>query len=362
MIYTIEARGNVMLEVMESYFDLNSKQMLNEISEALCILYDILKSKNIRYKDLKPTLIPNINKKEVLIVFNTNEIETNFYGSFIFSFILKILDKNSKNSFLSGDYIGKKENQLYLKNILTEHIELNHQFLYSGQYYMIYINNVSDNLFQKLNDNLNTIKGFVGVIDLTYSSLLKEYLSFILIPSFIKIGNIILLQHEDDCDPKENWNTLGYPFEENSFIVKSVPSYLYGVFLTYKIERIVSGADIADIKFSINSIDSNIKKLNNLKINIEDKKLQYLKANKTNSLKRIGLLDTTSINLEKIIKAKIKNNYIFNLDYLEEHDTYKFNLMLEFLSKYNGGIKSFKVLVGLEYNANKEELRLLTMY
>jgi hypothetical protein len=36
--------------------------------------------------------------------------------------------------------------------------------------------------------------------------------------------------------------------------------------------------------------------------------------------------------------------------------------MLEFLSKYNGGIKSFKVLVGLEYNANKEELRLLTMY
>jgi hypothetical protein len=80
------------------------------------------------------------------------------------------------------------------------------------------------------------------------------------------------------------------------------------------------GEDLEDIKFSINSINSDIKDLDKLKIYVKDDKLQYLKKNKTNSLKRIGLLDITSNNLEKLIKAKIKNNYIFNLDYLDEHN------------------------------------------
>lgn len=361
MIFTLESRDNVMLAVMESYFDLNSKQILTEISAMFDTICNVLKSKNIEYRLLKSALIPNEHKKEILLVIDTNITENNWHYQ-LFSNIIKIFDKGSKNSFLWGNYVGKAENQDFLKEILLEHLELKDNYIHSNQYFMIYINNVSNNLFKKLEDGLKEFKGFVGAINLTYSSILKEYLSFILAGAFIKCGNKILMQHEDDCDPEENYNTLGLPFEENGFIVKSVPNYLYEVFLTYKIERIVSGEDLEDIKFSINSINSDVKGLNNLKINVEGKKLQHLKNKKTNNLKRIELLETTSTNLERVIKAKIKNNYVFNLNYSDEYDICKFNIMLEFSNIHNNELKYYKVVVSFEYNAEKDELRLITMF
>ncbi|QOR33612.1 hypothetical protein IMX26_08825 [Clostridium sp. 'deep sea'] len=226
---------------------------------------------------------------------------------------------------------------------------------------MVYINNVTDNMIQSLAEGLKNFLGFAGLVVFTYTSLLKEYCSHILCGSFIKCGNKIIMGHEDDRSIDENVNIYSYPFEENGFHVRSIPLSLYGVLLTYKIERLFD-EDLKDICFSINAINDDVKNFNNLSINIDDRKLNYLKVNKTDILKRIELLNIDSKELEMIIKTKIRNNYIFNLEFLEDYNVSKFNVLVEFDVKNGTETKMYKVLIALEYCANEEELRLITLY
>jgi hypothetical protein len=53
IVHTINARGNVMLEVTRKYFGLSPQQMHHEIQGMLRALLETLESKGIRYADLK---------------------------------------------------------------------------------------------------------------------------------------------------------------------------------------------------------------------------------------------------------------------------------------------------------------------
>ncbi|QOR33613.1 hypothetical protein IMX26_08830 [Clostridium sp. 'deep sea'] len=97
--------------MMQKHFSLNSKQMLinnNCMHKTLC---SILRSKKIEYQKLKYALIPNKKKKEVMLVFDSSKIENAWYSYPIFSEIIKVLDNQSVNSFLCGDYIDIINNQ-----------------------------------------------------------------------------------------------------------------------------------------------------------------------------------------------------------------------------------------------------------
>jgi len=53
LIFTLNARDNVMLEVVQSYFDLGRAQMLSQINASFSGLLEILKSKRIDYASFK---------------------------------------------------------------------------------------------------------------------------------------------------------------------------------------------------------------------------------------------------------------------------------------------------------------------
>jgi hypothetical protein len=62
--------------------------------------------------------------------------------------------------------------------------------------------------------------------------------------------------------------------------------------------------------------------------------------------------------LEKLIKQQIKHSYIYNLDYMVEYNTIKFNVSIELKNKSY----KRKVLVALKYLPDKQHLQLITMY
>jgi hypothetical protein len=159
----------------------------------------------------------------------------------------------------------------------------------------------------------------------------------------------------DNDYTEENINTIGFDFKKYGFHIKSISDMNYSMFLYYKIECKYHENDISDQLFPLSAISNKAEPLKNFKVIIEDEKLKYLYRKKTGSMKAGNFLNLDKSEIEKILINKIENNYIYNMEYFEEHNTIKFNIIIEMENH-------FKYLVSLEYLPNDMELRLITMF
>lgn len=358
-IFTINARGNMFLEVTKKHFSLDDKIMHFEINKMFNELIKILDSKELNYQNLKSCLIPKNDKKEIGLVFDSSKIESDWYGYEIFTKIIPLFNKVSNHSILCGDYIGdnKIQNDLFFQ-FYGEINQINEfKYQHSSQFFIVYINNLTKSMFDKLISDLRNFEPFIGFFDLTNQSFIKSYLSTILANSFIKNKEIIIIGHEDDRDNSENINLISYPFEESGYKIKSLQETYFGVFLSYKIEREVFKGFESDLDFSLNSISPIISDIED--IEIEDNKFDYLKSEKMGKLKKASLITYSKDELTQIIKNKIKSNYIYNMTDLKSYDIFKFDILIELLNSLN---EIIKVTIGFEYIPNQRKLRLITLY
>ncbi|WP_055668303.1 hypothetical protein [Desnuesiella massiliensis] len=358
MIYTLDARDNIILKLIASISKSN-KEIYDTIKYSLEEMKIILANKNISYDDLKNTLIPRNDRLEMLVLFNTQHIERADYGYYLFDRIIPRLNVELNCSILSGDLINIGIPSYKLVELIESSIE-DDSFPYYPEYmYLAYFNNLSKNQYNTLKENLSEMDEYVTAADMTYSSVFKDYLSFIIGTTCIKFNNYIILKHEDDRDPYDNCNLRGYPFGKHGYIERSIPELYYNMFLSYKIERSYIGADIEDINFSINAIKYDFENIELFDILIEEPKLKYLKENKTGVLKKLDLLEISKSDFQKLIKQKIMSNYFYNLAYDEEHNTTKFNISIEIINK---DYKKNKALCSFEYISESKTLRLITFY
>ncbi|RYX80139.1 hypothetical protein EON73_05705 [bacterium] len=332
--------------------------MYKEIQRLFQDLLSTLVKKKISYQDLKSALVPRSDRNEIAFVFDTALIESSWYGYEVFKILIPLLEKDSSNSILCGDYIGEERFREFLKSIFFAHIQAhkNVNYLHHGLFYIVYINNLSDKHFSKLKEGLNTFEGYVGYFDLNYASPIKTFLSTILTRPFLKSKNTILNASEGN----EDVNMTGYPFEPNGYKVKGVDELCYGLFLSYKIEREIFSGYETDTLFSLNAITENVLDISDFELLIEENKLEYLLKEKADNLKRAGMANFSTQELEQLIKNKIRSNYIYNLSYLSDFKTTKFNILIE-TPRTDNNIP-MKLTVALEYKALEKTLRLITMF
>ena len=114
-LHTLNARGNIMLEVMRDHFDLDPKQMFALIQGMRGNVEAALSKKGISYDDLKTALVPTQNRREVALVFNTMAIKSAWYGREVMAQVIPLLNKESSHSVLAGDYLDRpgQENKLF---------------------------------------------------------------------------------------------------------------------------------------------------------------------------------------------------------------------------------------------------------
>ncbi|SDY93755.1 hypothetical protein [Citreimonas salinaria] len=360
-IHTIDARDNVMLEVLRDYFRLSPDRLLFEIQGMRKNLVNSLKRKGVNYDQLRAALVPDREKLEIALIFDTTLIENYGYGCEVFKHLIPLLNPHTNNSILHGDYRGDNHNQdaLYeafhesacpVKTIIYQH---------STQFYVVYINNLTDTAFQTLADGMMVFKGYVGCANTTYSSRFKTLLSTRLTNLGVKFGRIIIQGHEDDRDEMENVNMCGFPFEDSGYKCISIRSSLADLFLSYKIERPIYSGFEADTEFCLNSVNSRVADINNFDVQVENAKLEYLKTAKAGSLHHAGLSDVTTDELQGIIRGKLRQNYIYNMSHLEEHNVTKFSIIIE-VPDANG--EPFRLMAALEYRPDDRVLRLITFY
>jgi len=359
-IFTLDARDNVMLEVMQDYLKLSNPVMRRGIQAMHQELVSTLDSKGIIYSKLGRALTPQADRHEAGFVFDTESIKQSFYGYEVAKEILPLLDKRSTHSVLCGDLIGDDQDLIY--EILKESLLLSRSFtfVHGSSLYCVYINNLSDSALKRLHTELSKFNAYVGYVPASFNSRAKVYFSLTLVNRYIQIKHRVLMGHEDDRPNSENVNMAGYPFEEYGFEIFSIQSTLYDLFLSYKIERPVFSGYDKDTDMSLTAISNDVRSLGEFEVSIEESKHAYLHSEKSGKLKKAGIEKLSRTSLATLIKAKLKANYIYNLVYNEQHDVIKFNLMIEIPHKGKG--YPTRITVALEYIPIKCVLRVITLY
>lgn len=361
-IHTLNARGNIMLEVLRDYFGLNPHHMQREIQAMRHKLEETLEKKGISYDKLKSALVPDRKRREIALVFDTESIESSWYGCEVFERLIPLLEKKSNHSILVGDYLDRPGQADQLFSAFEEAVQLRRrvEFNHPTQFFVVYLNNLTDAMVRRFDDGLAGYRAYVGYADTTYASMFKFYLSTMLVNLCVKHGAVIIQGHESDRDEDEDVNMSGYPFEDSGFTCRSISSDLEGVFLTYKIERPVFPGFEVDTEFALNAISLLPMPLDNFSVEVEEAKLAYVKANKSGSVERAGLEAISAAELAALIKAKISGSYIYNLEFKEEYNVAKFNIIIELPSEPSG--KSMRLLASLEYKPEQISLKLITLF
>ena len=109
---------------MQDYFRLGTPQIFREINGLFRHLLEVLTAKRINYQDLKNALVPNPDRNEVVLVFDTTRIESSWYGREVFEKLIPIFDRRATHSVLCGDLIGDNELQDKLFEVFCHSIDL----------------------------------------------------------------------------------------------------------------------------------------------------------------------------------------------------------------------------------------------
>lgn len=366
MIFSINAKSNVLLPVVKETFDMSEKDIYQLIQKEHQKLTERLKIKNIDYYLLKKALIPNQEDKrhELCLVIDTQLIEESCYGYYIFKYLLPCLDSESTYSILAGDYIdimsGNYESQFMLREMLFSALnDINKSsYINSQQYFLIYFNSITEQQVQNIIAKLERFDWFFGFSYLDNDSPFKSYISLILGSICIKHKKNIIASHPCDYGDNENINIKSYPYKENGFNFVSINEESFEVFLSYKIESLINDKD--DEGFSFNALFPKFDSIKKLKLNVSDDKFGYLCSDKTGKkgiLKSIGYDINQKQNFENDVYQKICKKYIYNLN-LNEYGIYKFNVCVDF-STQNGNLR--KTTIALKYFSDTGVIELITI-
>jgi hypothetical protein len=362
-VHTVNGWDSV-LKLERDYFKISPERMFLELNELLTETEAILVSKGIRYADLRTALVPQRDRREIALMFDTLHLRESYgsYGLLIHKAITSLFSKESNHTVLDGDYIDIGNGQNLLFDMLKEGLVPAKDIVYrhSRQFYIIYINNLTDRMVETFHSHLSTFAPYAGYVDTTFSSRFKTYLSFILPQAYIKHRKIIIVGHEEDRDDTDNVNIVGYPVEDFGFTIRSIRETPYDVLLSYKIERPVFTGLQYDTEFSLNAVSPNPLPLTECLIEIDERKFIYLAREKTESLRRIGLLGGDPSKLQAMIAERIQSNYIYNMSYDTEYDTVQFNIMLEITVRESS--VPFRVLASLKYLPHEKRLSLITLF
>lgn len=200
-----------MLEVVRDIFDISIPRMHQEIRAMHAHLLGALQLKQIEYANLKPALIPSIDRNEAGFLFDSQEINS-WYGYAVAEQIIPLLDKRTTQSILCGDLLG--DNQETIFDILNEHMVLarSFEFIHGTGIYCVYLNNLSDAAIKRIHEGLCNYGPYLGYLPATYQTRAKTYLSTTLVNSCVKYRDTILMGHEDDRPDSEDVNMTGYPY------------------------------------------------------------------------------------------------------------------------------------------------------
>jgi hypothetical protein len=360
-ILTLEARGNVLLRVMTHYLGMSDAQIRREILLAHQFVIDRLAEKGIAYRGLRSALVPRPDRFEAGFLFDSTLIDSGWYGLDVARMVLPLLGKNQNGSILIGDLIHTREEnaQFLLKHYLRANRPTG--IPRSSLVFCVYLNNLTGQILMDLVKGLRSNSAYMGYVEVRRASPMKEWLSLVLSRIYVKRGTVFICAETDDHDEDSDENSPSWPVSDYGSRVASIPETYFGLFLSYKIERAVYRGFEEDGLFALRAISAAPSELEECSVLVEEAKVEYLRSEKTGSLKRAGLLELDGKQLSDLIRSRVLSNYIYNLRHVPERKQSLFDIVIEVASDSDAS-GAFRLLAALEYNGLDKQLRLVTLY
>lgn len=356
-IFTLEARSHMLLEVAAEQFKMTDEQVFRDIQQMHKELVQVLASKRINYEDLRNALVPATDRNERAYLFNWNKVGDANYGRVIIEHALPAFQSKSSHSVLLGDWIYRKEHNGWAIEELRRSIS-GAPAPYTGighDLYIAYVNNLTDVQADALHSRFQSSPAYVGFLDLSFASAVKFYISTMLVRAFIKHKKLIIQGHEDDRPNSQDISMLPYDFQGAGYSLRSLQSYLYGIFLSYKIERPIFLPGDTDTKFSLLAMGTSPAELDDFEVVLDEPRLGYLLKDHLPGLQRAGLAQLSAKDITEQIRSKVKANYIYNLARSEDGSVMKFNIILE-----NPGVARFRC--ALKLLPQNKRLEIITLF
>ena len=357
-VHTLDARNNVMLEVIRDYFKVSPEGRHRDIQEIARATVALLAKKGIDYSALRTALVPQQDRHETALLFNINFKASGSYSRPVHQRLLRLFNRRSSHSILHGDITDDygaaafEEADRRLVRVAERHFE-------NRMLYAVYVNNLTEQMLADIHRGMESYPLYVGHVDTTFGSAFKTSLSTQLSHAYIQYKGTTIGQHEDDLDEDENVDLIGLGFEEAGYTLRSVPSTQFMLLLSYKIERPVMAGFEADTEFSLNAISPIALPLECCDVEIDPRKFEYLSNEKAKSLEGLGLFGQRVEELKMMIRDRIGANYIYSMVRDDTHDVSRFNIMIE--AEPVGTGRRFRALVGLEYKPEEKRLRFITL-
>lgn len=212
-----------------------------------------------------------------------------------------------------------------------------------------------------IDGKLSLCNSYIGYIDATFSSKMKDYLSVTIGPIYLKSKGTVICGHYDDTPNEENMNLPSWPFEESGYRCISLQATTYfDLYLHYKIERAIYRGFESDTLFALSAIAALPRDLSDFTVVVSKGKADYLASEKSGSLKKAGIQDMTPAELGELIRSKIGLNYIYHLRYRADHNASLFNILLEVENPSH--LTPTRLMCSMRYQAEERELHLVTMH
>jgi len=360
-IYTLNARGNVMLPVLREHFSWTDAHTFREIQRFHKDFLDILRAKGIDYASLRSALTPQQAKHEAAFLFDEQRCDNTFVpGVECANALFKTLGRRTTHSILGGELVDDRDEiaRTLLGRSAVIATDLN--FKHPCFCYVLYVNNLSIEAVASMHSRLNAHKAYLGYVPCTYASLAKTFVSMHLVNLVIKHADTVILGHEDDRPNTEDHNLHLHDYRALGFKLKSLQSSYFSTFLSYKPEWMLLKESDDDLEIALRAMSEQASPLSDFTVLIEDDKFnKYLKTAKLGKLEKAGIADLSKAELEDTIRKKLRASYIYNMEWVDEptHQLSKFNIMLEFPRAVG---HPERLMVALEYKPAERVLRLLT--
>lgn len=361
-IYTLNARGNVMLPSLREHYDWTDERTFREIQRFHADLIDILRVKGIDYASLRSALTPQPTKHDAAFLFDEQRCDNTFVpGVECADALFKALDPKTTHSILGGELIDDRDQiaRVLLRRSAVVAKDLN--FKHPCYCFVLYVNNLSEGHVAAIDSKLRTHKAYLGYVPCTYASLAKTFVSMNVVNLAIKQRGTVILGHEDDRPNTENHNLHLHDYTALGLRLKSLQETYFSVFLSYKPERMLLEESDDDLEIALRAMSKTVAPLAEFTVVIADDKFEkYLKTAKLGKLKNAGLADLSRPELEAAVREKLRMSYLYNMEWVDEptHQLSKFNIMLEF-PRPDGHPE--RMVAALEYRPAARELRLLTV-
>jgi hypothetical protein len=361
-IYTLDARDNIILDALSGLLRPDTKQLRDDITGAHQELIRILAIKGVEYESLRWALSPHERKLECAFFFEVEELEKISMGNYAAlagSHVLPLLNPDSTCSILTGQ-LWHPDNEKGLA-LLDRYLQTRRSVDLTDvhQLFCIYLNNLTPSALERINTGLSGFVPYVGHVSTTTSSPMKDWLSVVLVPAYVKAKRRMVAAHEGDVPNEENRNLPSWPLEKQRYDCLSLQDIYYNLFLSYKIERAPDPVREQDSMYGLIAISDLPLSLNGLGVLVEEPKLKYLQENKHGSLETSGISKLGVHELQALISSKMKNNYIYNLRFNGGAGVSLFNIIIEVTNPARAD--AVRLMVGLEYRPSDRLLRLTTL-